>query len=121
MKDKNLPLSQDSHPEACTHVRLGAGHGGDPRLPGQHGSDVEVCDVHVSWRERSTTENVKSSQPSGRAMLLYQARSVNSSVLWVLAVKAQLFCPQDHYVLPWPVSSVGASSWCARVAGSIPG
>lgn len=46
--------------EAHTHVRLGAGHGGDPHLLGQHGSNVEVCDVHVSWGERQTTENVRS-------------------------------------------------------------
>lgn len=71
MKDKSLLLSQDSHPRARTHVRLGAGHSGDASLPGQHGGDVEVRDVHVSWRERSTMENVKSGQPSGTAMLLY--------------------------------------------------
>lgn len=46
--------------EAHTHVRLGARHGGEPRLPGQHRRDVEVCDVHMPWRDKSTTQNVKS-------------------------------------------------------------
>lgn len=52
-------------PKAHTHVRLGASHGGDPPLLGQHRGDVEVCDVHMPWRERRTTESVTSIQSSG--------------------------------------------------------
>jgi hypothetical protein len=37
-----------------THVRLGASYGGDPGLLGQHGSNVEVCDVHMPYGERKT-------------------------------------------------------------------
>lgn len=69
-KTNALLWVQTAAPEAHTHVRLGAGHGGDLRLPGQHGGDVEVCDVHVPWRERRTTESVKSIQPGGTRMLL---------------------------------------------------
>lgn len=58
MENKSPALSHYGAHGAPTHVRLGAGHGGDPHLPGQHRGDVEVCDVHVPWQERRTTGNV---------------------------------------------------------------
>lgn len=80
MKDKDRFLGAPATCEARTHVRLGASHRGDPHLRGQHRSDVEIGDVHMSWRERRSTEKVKShstqghSHPSNQKHL--EARSV---------------------------------------------
>lgn len=100
---KAQPCSYTATREARTHVRLGASHRGEPRLPGQHRGDVEVRDVHVPWRDKSTTQNVKSRSTPWRSRASYgeplEAAFVNACVPVASAVQAaaaQLFCPQDQ-------------------------
>ena len=52
MENKALLLVAMAAQGTRTHVRLGAGHSGDPHLPGQHCGNVEVCDVHMPCERR---------------------------------------------------------------------
>lgn len=90
--------------ETHTHVRLGARHSGEPRLPGQHRRDVEVSDVHVPWRDKTPHRILSPKQLSAATTLLAESLwKLGLSVLAHLLLlgtgsSSTIFCPQDQEV-----------------------
>lgn len=101
--------------EVHTHVRLGASHGGDPHLLGQHGCNVEICDVHMPWGERKAQRMVSPLQPSCTITCLSHFRleesgnlvckSLYTSCNGVQAMKLIYFIPKVGMVLNQQLSS----------------
>lgn len=111
----SLALSTAAH-GARTHVRLGARRRGEPRLPGQHRGDVEVCDVHVPCRDKSSTQNGK---PHPTPRHSHASNSLWKLSLSILASRVQVCKSQRRFSALTTSVVINQRSICWQTCGPI--